>query len=211
MNFPTRTLAALAALSALVVAAPAASANDFSDDLDGVSSLVDGCGYTGTDVFAPWGDRHDYTLVPDGGFENGADGWTLDDGAAVVEGNETFQVGGAADHQSLNLPAGSSATSPSFCVSKKEDITRFFVRSEGGRKAKLKVEVVYTDVVHGKDTQRLDKLRADDNWDATDKLEIELPRAKGKVLTANVALRFTPLDDDGFQVDDVYIDPRLRH
>jgi len=211
MNFHTRTAAALAALTALFVAVPVASAHDSSDDFDAVSSLVDGCGYTGTDVFAPWGDRHDYTLTPDGGLESGGDGWTLDDGAAVVEGNETFQVGGAADHQSLSLPAGSSATTPSFCVSKKEDTVRLFVRTNSGRNARLKVEVLYTDVVRGKDSERIARLQADRRWDATDRLEIELPRARGRLYTANVALRFTPLDDDGFQVDDVYVDPRLRH
>src|SRR5436853_6360693 len=70
------------------------------------------CGYTPTKVFAPWNDNRGYVLTPDGGFENAAAGWTLENGAAVGEGNETFQVGGAADHQSLTLPAGSSATSP---------------------------------------------------------------------------------------------------
>lgn len=212
MNFPTRTAAALAALTALFVAAPVALADDSAAGSGAASAQVgDGCGYTGTNVFAPWGDPRDYTLTPDGGFENGADGWTLEDGAAVAEGNETFQVGGAADHQSLTLPAGSSATSPSFCVSKRDDIFRLFVRTDSGHHARLKVEAVYTDVLRGRDSVRIDRLRAEESWDATDKLEIALPQARGRLFTANVSLRFTPLDDDSFQIDDVYIDPRLRH
>src|SRR4051812_44477972 len=95
-----RTATALAAVTAVLVAAPVAGA-----------STPHGCGYSGTSVFAPWNDDRLYTLTPDGGFENGADGWTLDDGAAVADGNETFDVGGAADQRSLALPAGSSATS----------------------------------------------------------------------------------------------------
>jgi hypothetical protein len=192
----------------MFVAAPVALADDAGA---GSQVAVAGCGYSGTNVFAPWGDTHDYALTPDGGFEHGADGWQLEGGAAVSEGNESFQVGGAADHQSLTLPAGSSATSPAFCVSKRDDIVRLFARTDSGRKARMKVEVLYTDVAKGKDSVRIDKLRADANWDATDTLDIALPHANGKLTTTNVALRFTPLGDDSFQIDDVYIDPRLRH
>jgi hypothetical protein len=207
MNFPTRSAAALAAVTAMFVAAPVALA----DDSDGTAAQVSiGCGYSGTNVFAPWGDSRDYSLVPDGGFENGAAGWTLDDGASVVDGNETFQVGGSADHQSLDLPAGSSATSPSFCVSRREDIVRLFARTDSGRKARLKVEVIYPDARNGDDSERVDRLRATESWDASGRLKIVLPETVGRHSTTNVALRFTPLDDDGFQIDDVYLDPRLR-
>jgi hypothetical protein len=130
----------------------------------------------------------------------------------VVDGNETFQVGGAADHQALDLPAGSSATSPSFCVSRREDIVRLFVRTDSGRKARLKVEVLYTDATGATESVRIDRLRASDSWDASDRLKLALPKqARSRLATASVSLRFTPLDDDGFQVDDVYIDPRLRN
>src|SRR5689334_17768091 len=58
---------------------------------------ADPCGYTPSKVFAPWHDNKGYVLTDNGGFEQGDTGWTLADGAAVVEGNETFAVGGAAD------------------------------------------------------------------------------------------------------------------
>jgi hypothetical protein len=212
MNFSTRSAAALAAVTAMFVAVPVAFADVSSDDSGLVGTqMAIGCGYGGTSVFAPWGDRHDYALLSGGDFENGADGWALDGGAAVADGNEPFQVGGPADHQSLALPAGSSATSPTFCVSRREDTVRFFVRTDSGRKARLKVEALYTDVTRGKDSDRIVKLHADATWDATDRLSVDLPQARGRLDTANVALRFTPLDDNGFQVDDVYIDPRLRN
>lgn len=51
--------------------------------------------------FAQWTDTADYVLVPDGGLEAGGAEWTLARGAAVVEGNEPFQVGGASDHLAL--------------------------------------------------------------------------------------------------------------
>jgi hypothetical protein len=208
MNFPTRSAAALTALTAMFVAAPVA----FADDPGVIGAPVSiGCGYSGTNVFAAWGDDHNYALTPDGGFENGAAGWALDGQAATTDGNENFQVGGPSDHQSLNLPAGSSATSPSFCVSRREDTVRLFVRTDSGRRARLKVEAIYTDAANGDGSERVDKLRATESWDASGRLKIALPDTGSRLSTTNVSLRFTPLDGDSFQIDDVYVDPRLRN
>src|SRR5690348_14714704 len=59
-------------------------------------------------VFLPWQDDASYGLVPGGSFESSLYGWSLSRGASVVAGNETYQVGGAADATSLYLPAGAS-------------------------------------------------------------------------------------------------------
>ena len=197
--FP-RTATALAAVTAVLAAAPVAGASP--------TTTPPGCGYSGTSVFAPWNDDRLYTLVPDGGFENGADGWALEDGSAVAEGNETFNVGGPADHQSLALPAGSYATSPSFCVTKRDDVFRLFARTDGGDDARLKVEVLYTDDGRGRDSVRVGKVRGGDSWDPTRALPVVLPaRARGKT---DISLRFTPKGDGDWQIDGVYLDPRLR-
>jgi hypothetical protein len=175
--------------------------------------VADACGYTGTSVFSPWNDKRAYTLLSDGGFENGASGWTLGGGAVVSEGNETFQVGGAADHQALSLPAGSSATSPATCVSKHNGVFRLFARTSGDRKSRLKVEVLYTGPRGHSRSLRVGKLRAGDTWAPTRKLPVVLGRAKGKgrLTTASIMLRFTPVGPAAdWQVDDVYLDPRLR-
>ena len=215
-NAPSRTATALAAIAALTVAAPVADAkkppkhDSGATPTTSVAPTGDACGYTGTSVFAPWNDQRLDTLTPDGGFENGASGWTLADGAAVAEANETFQVGGPADHQSLTLPAGSSATSPAVCVAKHNGIFRLFARTDGSRKARLKVEVVYANGRRAKRT----RLRAGDSWAPTRKLAVALGRAKGrgKLGTAAVSLRFTPVGEPAaWQIDDLYIDPRLRH
>src|SRR5262249_4288476 len=66
--------------------------------------------------FQQWDDVASYTLAPNGGFESGADGWTLSNGATVVPGNEGFQLDGAGDTSSLSLPSGSSATSDGTCI-----------------------------------------------------------------------------------------------
>jgi hypothetical protein len=210
-----------AALTALLVAAPAASAKHQpkGDSPAGTSTAPaapapDACGYTGASVFAPWHDNRLYTLVPDGGFEAGATGWTLAGSAAAGEGNETFQVGDAADHQSLGLPAGSSATSPAICVAKHADVFRFFASTSGGDKhSRLAVDVLYTNARGKSRSLRVAKLRGDAAWAPTRKLGVVLGRAKGpgEPTTASVQLRFTPLGAGDWQIDDVYLDPRLRH
>jgi hypothetical protein len=208
----TLAVAALAAASAAAVPAAGASTRVNQNP----------CGYSLTKVFAPWNDNRNYVLTPDGGFENGATDWTLENGAAVGEGNETFQVGGAADHQSLTLPAGSSATSPAICVTRHTGIFRLFARNGGAVQAAgahgnseplLKVEVLYTGKHGNHRSLRVGKLRAGDTWAPTRKLPIVLGQAKGKgkLQMANVQLRFTPIGAPAdWQIDDVYLDPRLR-
>jgi hypothetical protein len=215
----SRRAIAAAAFTALLVAAPAASAkHQPKGDPSGTSTAPaapapDACGYTGSSVFAPWNDKRLYTLLPDGGFEAGAAGWTLDGNAAAGEGNETFQVGDTADHQSLGLPAGSSATSPAICVAKRADVFRFFARTSGDKHSRLAVDVLYTNSRGNSHSLRVAKLRGGDAWAPTRKLGVVLGRAKGhgKTTTASVQLRFTPLGAGDWQMDDVYLDPRLRH
>jgi hypothetical protein len=214
-RLPARRTAALAAFSAMLLAAPAADATKPAKNGDAPAApaaptTAETCAYTGASVFAPWNDNRLYTLIQDGGFENGADGWTLGAGAAVAEGNETSQVGGPADHQSLALPAGSSATSPGFCVEKHAAVFRLFARTDGSRKSRLRVDVVYA---NGRRAKSL-KLRAGEAWAPSRKLGVALGRAKGKgkLTTATVSLRFTPVGKPAnWQIDDVYLDPRLRH
>lgn len=210
----TLALAAVAATSA--VAVPAANAGTAVDQ--------NPCGYAPTKVFAPWNDNRNYVLTPDGGFENGGIGWTLENGAAVGEGNETFQVGGAADHQSLALPPGSSATSPAVCVTRHTGVFRLFAvdtpvppdpaaPTHGNPHPQLDVEVLYTGKHGNHRSLTVGRLRAGDAWAPTRKLGIVLGQAKGKgkLQQASVQLRFTPAGAPAnWQIDDVYLDPRLR-
>src|SRR5690242_6810854 len=96
--------------------------------------------------FAPWLDFASYVLAPNGGLEAGAAGWSLEGGAAVVDGNESFDVRGEGDTKSLSLPSGSSATTSSMCVDPASPDLRLFVRNSGSLLSTLRVEVLYTDV-----------------------------------------------------------------
>jgi hypothetical protein len=67
--------------------------------------------------FTPWLDYAQYQLAPDGHFDAGADGWTLD-GASVA--------GGA-----LSIPAGASAVTPPICITPAHPTLRYFTRGTG--------------------------------------------------------------------------------
>jgi hypothetical protein len=205
-----RTSAALAALSAVFVLAPAAHASILDPVIAPIVDPIlspgeDACGYVGSQVFVPWHDSLAYVLIPDGGFEGGGSGWALS-GSGVAEGNETFQVGGMGDHVSLALPRGSSATSPPICVAKHDGVFRLFTHSVGDN-ARLKVEVFYANGRRGKTSV----LGAHDVWAPTRKLSVAIGRTKkGRESTATIGMRFTPLSGS-WQIDDFYLDPRLRN
>jgi hypothetical protein len=199
MSFaPTRSTVMAAALAAVFVAAPEAQARP-------AHPAPDACGYVGTRIFEPWQDRFGYVLTPDGGFEDGGQGWPLTGGAAVVEGNETFQLGGPADHRSLSLPPGSSATSPPICVARHDGAFRLMTRSAGSR-ARLRVDVTYASGRHAKRSV----LGAHAVWQPSRRLAVAIGRAKhGKLPTSVISIRFTPVSGT-WQIDDLYLDPRLR-
>src|SRR3954465_11112928 len=85
----TALLLALAgALCALALAAPASHAGV-------LTASAPSCAQPdSSQVFLRWLDIPNHHPAPDGGFEAGAKGWSLDD-AATVAGNEPFDVGGS--------------------------------------------------------------------------------------------------------------------
>jgi len=172
------------------------------------------CNYTGAEtVFAPWGDQHSYVLAPDGGFEAGGSGWSLTGGAKAVRGNESYYLDGARDSRSLSLPAGSSATSPSICMSVDTPVLRMFARNTGNPASRLRVEAIYslegllrTDVVND--------VSAGSSWAPTHEMSVVLGLSTivGTVIPSSIQVRITPLDGLGqWQVDDFYVDPFARH
>jgi hypothetical protein len=148
-------------------------------------------------VFAAFGDRAWYWLAPGGAFEDGAPGWTLTGGAAVADGNAPFGLGGATDSHSLSLPRGASAVSAPFCIRRDARIVRWVQRST--RRGLLRVDVIDAR------SRRLAVVRGTTTWRPSRKLRIPLRGA-----SATVALRFTAVRGD-WSIDDLYLDPRLRH
>jgi hypothetical protein len=160
--------------------------------------------------FAPWQDVADYVLAPDGGAEAGGAAWTLEGGAGVVEGNETFAAGGPGDHRSLDLPAGSTATTAPMCIGIEDRTMRFFLN--GPATGQLSVQAIYT-AANGRETAvPLATAGGSGTWAPSAVVPMrvnELAAQSGGAL--QVALRFTPRGNSGWQIDDVFVDPyRMR-
>ncbi len=196
----SRTITAVTATALLALAAFAGSAQ--------------ACSYPGaTQVFKPWGDQSSYVLAPDGGFEAGGTGWTLTGGAAVVAGNESYNVGGSGDSNSLALPAGSSAGSPPVCMAIDTPSYRLFARNTGDPSSKLRVEAVYK-LLGLVQTKVGATITAGPNWAPTQSVStvLGLSTIIGTLIPSSVQIRVTPADNKGqWQVDDLYVDPFARH
>jgi hypothetical protein len=87
--------------------------------------------------FLPWSDPSSYELAPGGTFSDSS--WKLSGRASLVPGGEPWAVTGTPSGSSLSLPWGSSAQSPSTCVTAAYPTIRFFVAGTGV----LAVSVVY--------------------------------------------------------------------
>jgi hypothetical protein len=198
-----RALVPVAALAALFVAAPSAHAG-LLDDVK-LSCDKDGS----KQAFKPWGDPLTYALVPGGSFEDSTSAWELKNGAKVDGGNESFYVNDSNDSHLLRLPRGSSATTPAVCVGLVDVTMRFFLRNSAKDDSKLKVEVIYKDILGRTSALTIDKLDGKRDWKPSPPLLIigSLPANLGG--GSAVAFRFTPPDRGGdWAIDDVYVDPR---
>jgi len=159
-------------------------------------------------TFLPWLDPSWYTPAPDGGLEAGAAGWTLQDGAAVVEGNEPWQVGGEADASSLALPAGSSAVTAPMCIGVAHPTLRFFARNTGSSLSSLAVAVVYRDLFGTPRSLTVGVIGAGEEWAPTPVLPVVVNLLSLLGGDQEVAFRFKPLDSGGeWTIDDVFVDP----
>jgi|tagenome__1003787_1003787.scaffolds.fasta_scaffold20943140_2 hypothetical protein len=156
-------------------------------------------------VFAPWGDGAQYKLAPDGGFEAGASGWSLHDGAAVQDGNEPFQVGGDADGSSLSLPAGAEATSPPECIDLAHPTIRLFGRDDGGALSTLHVSVQIRTLL-GWTSLPVGALGAGAQWQPTAPVHVLVNLLS--LLGGGQQVRFAFAATGGdWAIDDVYVDP----
>jgi hypothetical protein len=161
-----------------------------------------------SEPFARWGDTSSYTLVSQGDFEGSLSQWTLSGGASTAAGSEPYGATGAVGKLSLALPAGASAQSPYTCVTASDPTFRFFARNSTVLST-LAVAVVYKTIL-GTLAVPLGAVALSDTWQPT------LPMLTASVVagllsggTAELALRFTALTGSS-QIDDVFVDPRMR-
>jgi hypothetical protein len=158
--------------------------------------------------FRQWGDPSWYFLMPDGGFEAGAQGWALSNGAAVSDGNEPFFANDPNDEHSLVLPTGGRAVSPTVCVAMGENTIRLFVQDPGVDGAVLHVRASVRNPLTGLVlSTRIDLVSLDEGWSPT--TPILIPNLLGGIAgTQRLTLTFsTSGADAAWSIDDVYVDP----
>jgi hypothetical protein len=170
--------------------------------------LGSNCQTGGTQVFASWDDFRSYFLAPNGGLENGSNGWSLSGGASVVYGNQPFFGNGS---RSLSLPSGSSATSPVMCLGPKNVSLRMFGADAGGTDSGLHARVLWYGLLNTLlGATDVDTFTPGKGWAPTSSVSstggfnLLLPL----VGSTSARLQLTPIGSvSNWRIDDVFIDP----
>jgi hypothetical protein len=167
-----------------------------------------------SEAFAPWGDGAQYTLLPDGGFEEGAAAWRLSRGVAVVDDNEPWHRRGAGDRRALALRAGGSAVSPPLCIGIGHPTLRLFARNTGSPLGLLSVEILATTslgLTLPIPIGVVSRLRSS-SWAPTHRMLtlVNLLTILPPGVT-EVSFRFRAIGlDSSWVIDDVYVDPYAK-
>jgi hypothetical protein len=163
-----------------------------------------------TQPFLPFGDSGYYSLVAGGSFEGALTGWSLTGGAATVAGSEPYAATGSLGALSLALPAGASVQSPFMCVDGADTYFRFFALNKTAAST-LTVSVVYS--IAGVPTAfPVGTVSGDSKWEPSAAMHTggKIASKLSSTGTAMMALRFTASGGTS-QIDDVFLDPRLKH
>ena len=159
-----------------------------------------------------FGDSNDYSLVPNGGFEFGAGGWSLSGPRGL--GNESWSVRAAGDSKSLAIDATGTAVSPTVCIDINRPTYRFFARRTSGSWGVLNLRVRWQD--SSGHTNETTIAALDSNfgtaWRASPVLNIaSLLGLWNADQDSSVQFVFDPENYGGsWAIDDVYVDPYGR-
>jgi hypothetical protein len=160
-------------------------------------------------VFEQFGDGAAYSLAPGGSFETGTSGWKLSN-AAVVDGNETFQL--TPGSHSLAIATAGSAVSPWVCISSEYPSFRFVARQlSGSPTEQLHVSLRWLNLLGITVNTTAGTVQSSSTWTPTPVLVLGssvplwLPGT-----SLNVALVFSTSGQGAWAIDDVYIDPYSR-
>jgi hypothetical protein len=157
--------------------------------------------------FLSWSDKSFYGLAPGGDFESGLDGWQLSGDAATVLGGNPLRVASAIT--ALELPAGSSATTPPICVTKHSPSARVFAQTTAvdRKRGALAIEVLYLNRDGSvRKVKKSGSIGSQLEWNPTRKFSL----AQGQFRKRHpyISLRFTPVQGSSWKIDDVFVDPR---
>ncbi|MDQ8043273.1 MAG: hypothetical protein REI11_01620 [Patulibacter sp.] len=182
-------IAVLFASGAAAVAAPAGASAAATATTPSTIPTASCVQQPTTKAFASVGDNADYSLAPGGDFESSA-GWTFTGGAKIASGNEN--VGITSGGKSLQLPFGSVAVSPSFCVDESNPYFRFVAKPDNALAGYA--AVVFYKNAAGKVTQAQFTSSADASWGAgkwavskVSPLATKIPLATGATASVQIA------------------------
>jgi hypothetical protein len=197
-NRSGRRLGAIAALALLALSVSLALGT-----ASGEAGLGVACPDPTTQPFRPWSDYARYAQVPDGGFEDGAAGWRLAGAARVVAGNNPFFLRDRDDRSSLQLPAGSSATSPPMCIGLLSSKMRFVATGSDG--SRLRVQILYRGLLSST-LGVLDGGTIDSSGAWAPSPEVGMLGGVLPLLTQSVQFRLVATSGTS-RVDDLFLDP----
>ncbi|HEY2006024.1 MAG TPA: hypothetical protein VGG87_06215, partial [Solirubrobacteraceae bacterium] len=151
---PKRILAVVATTVGMLVTASPALANSSRYDWNGYqvptvasapASPTASCpSVVSSPLLSSLGDNANYSPLQEATFEGTAADWSLNN-ATVVNDNEPWYVVSSTDSNALQIGAGGSATSPTFCVDSTFPSYRFFAESQGnGPQSSLNVYAKFT-------------------------------------------------------------------
>lgn len=154
-------------------------------------------------VFQAYGDANLYVQVPGADFETAAPGWTLSKARVVADAHNGL---GGADSWTLQVDAGGYAVSPAFCVTQDFRGVRLFHRVVGASSGRYTVDLLYK----GRAVST-SAVQPTGTWSLSSSLRVlNVAGALPAGTEVPVALRFRPISRVAVQIDDVYVDPRMR-
>jgi hypothetical protein len=211
-----KALSLRVAVAALVAAATAIGAGTASAHSSagapGVGKYTQGCPtFDTSEPFTPWTDTGDYFLGPAADFEGSLTGWTAKN-AKIVSGNESYYVNSPTDSHSLSLPKGSSATTPSICVTLDTPQLRMFVKNTGAS-ATLQINMTYTNNQGKPSTSTVAKLAVGAKADWAPIAPVLFLSKITSILSNNnqTWVTFQLASNGSLLVDDFYVDPIKHH
>lgn len=167
------------------------------------------CDPVPSQAFSAWGDKSQYSMMGGGTFEKGEAAWTLSGGASIVSGNEPWRVEKDNGTQSLRIPSGGTALSPSACFTFGDWHFRFFVKNVGSPNGTLRAEIVVRNLLGILSTLDGGVVKADGTWTPSPRVGALLSNVCALLPTTRaVSIRLRAVGTGAaFQVDDVYLDP----
>jgi hypothetical protein len=157
--------------------------------------------------FAALNDGNYYTLVPGSEFNGSSEGWTLANGAHVIQTTRPDGTNGGA----LDMPAGSIAVSPPVCVTLLYASARIWER--GGEGASVSVSVAYAGTHSATKPKKAGRLQSEgegQGWTLSEPFEVRPELGGNEEGSREVRFVFIASGKGHSQLYGLYLDPWMR-